>query len=65
MEVGHPEATFDSLFGRIWYEGEPGPAYVYQSSSGDDAAEVELAGQRVLLAAARGDSVQTARAAAP
>ncbi len=42
MEVGHPEATFDSLFGRIWYEGEPGPAYVYQSSSGDDAAEVKF-----------------------
>ncbi|MBL0920880.1 MAG: ABC transporter permease subunit [Phycisphaerales bacterium] len=41
MDVGHPEATFRSLFGRIWYEGEPEPAFVYQSSSGDDAAEVK------------------------
>jgi len=41
MNVGHPEATFQSLFGKVWYEGEPGPAFVYQSSSGDDAAEVK------------------------
>ncbi len=42
LDVGHPEATLGSLFGKVWYEGEPGPAHVYQSSSGDDAAEVKL-----------------------
>lgn len=42
LDPGHPEATAGSLFGRVWYEGEPEPAHVYQSSSGDDAAEAKL-----------------------
>lgn len=42
LDVGHAEATLGSLFGRVWYEGEPGPAHVYQSSSGDDAAEAKF-----------------------
>lgn len=41
LDVGHAEATFGSLFGKVWYEGEPEPAHVYQSSSGDDAAEAK------------------------
>lgn len=41
LDPGHPEATLRSLFGRVWYEGEGEPAHVYQSSSGDDAAEAK------------------------
>lgn len=41
LDVGHAEATLGSLFGKVWYEGEPRPAHVYQSSSGDDAAEAK------------------------
>lgn len=42
MDPGHPDATFLSIFGKVWYEGASEPQYVYQSSSGDDAAEVKL-----------------------
>ncbi len=42
LDVGHADATFGSLFGKVWYEGEPGPSHVYQSSSGDDAAEAKF-----------------------
>jgi phosphate transport system permease protein len=38
----HPEATLASLFGRIWYEGYPGTAHVWQSTGGSDAAEPKL-----------------------
>lgn len=41
LDPGHPDATIASLFGRVWYEGESAPAHVYQSSSGDDAAEAK------------------------
>jgi len=39
LDAAHPEASVGSVFGKVWYEGEPGPAHVYQSSSGDDASE--------------------------
>ncbi len=42
LTPGHPEATARSLFGRVWYEGDEGPTFTYQSSSGDDAAEPKL-----------------------
>lgn len=42
VDPGHPEATVGSLFGKVWYEGEREPSHVYQSSSGDDAAEPKL-----------------------
>jgi len=42
MDPKHPEASWSSLFGRVWYEGDAAPEYVYQSSSGDDAAEPKL-----------------------
>jgi phosphate transport system permease protein len=38
----HPELSLASLFGRVWYEDAPGPEYVWQSSSGDDAFEPKL-----------------------
>jgi phosphate transport system permease protein len=41
MDPGHPDASLKSLFGKVHYEGEPGPAYTYQSSSASDSAEVK------------------------
>jgi len=42
MDPKHSEASWGALFGRVWYEGAAEPEYVYQSSSGDDAAEPKL-----------------------
>jgi phosphate transport system permease protein len=39
LDVGHPEVSFQSLVRPIWYEGYPGPAHVWQTTSGDDAFE--------------------------
>ena len=35
----HPETTAKTLFGNVWYEGYPGPAFVWQSTGGSDAFE--------------------------
>jgi phosphate transport system permease protein len=42
IEPGHPSITTGALLGKVWYENEPAPSYVYQSSSGEDTAEVKL-----------------------
>lgn len=42
LAPGHPEASLRSLFGRVWYEGEAAPAFTYQSSAGEDTAEIKL-----------------------
>ena len=39
IDVPHPETTFSSIFGKVWYEDYPEPAYTWQSSSGTDAFE--------------------------
>ncbi|MFN7431119.1 MAG: ABC transporter permease subunit [bacterium] len=41
MGVGHPEASVRALFGRVWYEGDPAPAFTYQASTGEDTAETK------------------------
>lgn len=41
LSPGHPEASVRALFGKVWYEGESEPGFVYQSSSGEDTAEVK------------------------
>jgi phosphate transport system permease protein len=38
----HPETTFHSIFGKVWYEGYPEPTYTWQSSSGTDDFEPKL-----------------------
>lgn len=38
----HPEVSWKALFGRIWYEGYPEPAHVWQSSGGTDDFEPKL-----------------------
>jgi phosphate transport system permease protein len=38
----HPEITLRTLFGRVWYEGYPGPEYVWQSTGGTDDFEAKF-----------------------
>ena len=42
VSAPHPETTWASIFGKIWYEGYEGPAYTWQSSSGTDSFEPKL-----------------------
>ncbi len=42
IAVPHPETSLHTLFGRVWYEGFPEPAYVWQSSAGSDDFEPKL-----------------------
>lgn len=38
----HPETTFRSLFGKVWYEGYKAPDYVWQSTGGTDDFEAKF-----------------------
>ncbi|HYN10972.1 MAG TPA: ABC transporter permease subunit [Vicinamibacterales bacterium] len=38
----HPEISWRTLFGKVWYEGYAAPEYVWQSSGGTDDAEPKL-----------------------
>ena len=42
LDIGYPEASVASLFGPVWYEGYPGPAHVWQSTSSSDDFEPKL-----------------------
>ncbi len=42
LNNAYPEVTFETLFGKVWYEGYDQPAYVWQSSSGSDDFEPKL-----------------------
>jgi phosphate transport system permease protein len=42
LQNPHPEVTWRSLFGRVWYEGYTEPAYVWQSTGGTDDFEAKL-----------------------
>lgn len=42
LDNPHPEATAKALFGKVWYEGYPGPAFVWQSTGGSDEFESKL-----------------------
>ncbi len=42
MEAGYPEFSVKALFGKVHYEGQAVPSFVYQSSAGEDAAETKL-----------------------
>ncbi len=39
FSVPHPETTFRTLFGKVWYEGYPEPSYTWQSSAATDDFE--------------------------
>jgi phosphate transport system permease protein len=38
----HPEVTWRTLFGKVWYEGYAEPAYVWQSTGGTDDFEAKF-----------------------
>ncbi|MFM8406993.1 MAG: hypothetical protein ACKN94_06730, partial [Pirellulaceae bacterium] len=42
VSLAHPEASWQSYFRPVWYEGYPQPRYMWQSSSGSVAAENKL-----------------------
>ncbi|QOJ01956.1 MAG: ABC transporter permease subunit [Phycisphaeraceae bacterium] len=41
FEAGYPEASVHALFGSVHYEGAVGPRHVYQSSTGENTAEIK------------------------
>jgi phosphate transport system permease protein len=50
----HPEVTWTTLFGKVWYEGYAGPAQVWQSSSGSDDFEPKLSLTPLLVGTLKG-----------
>jgi phosphate transport system permease protein len=42
VHVPHPETSWKTLFGKVWYEGYPEPTYTWQSSGATDAFEPKL-----------------------
>lgn len=42
IDCPHPDISWKTLFGKVWYEGFDAPDYVWQSSSGDDDFEPKL-----------------------
>jgi len=42
MEIPHPEISFSTLFGKVWYEGYDKPEYAWQSSAANDDFEPKL-----------------------
>src|SRR5215471_792612 len=42
LENHHPEATFASLFSKVWYEGDSKPSHTWQSTGGADDFEPKL-----------------------
>jgi phosphate transport system permease protein len=42
IHAPHPETTWSSIFGKVWYEGYDKPEFTWQSSSGTDSFEPKL-----------------------
>jgi phosphate transport system permease protein len=42
IDCPHPEISFKTLLGKVWYEGADEPAHVWQSSAGTDDYEPKL-----------------------
>lgn len=42
LSIPHPEISFSTLFGKVWYEGYDKPDYVWQSSAATDDFEPKL-----------------------
>jgi phosphate transport system permease protein len=42
FDIGYPEASWKSYFGRVWYEGYHEPRYVWQSSAGTEQSEIKI-----------------------
>ncbi len=42
LASGHPEASLQGYFGRVWYEGHEAPKYIWQSSAATVQSEIKL-----------------------
>ncbi|MHB8765971.1 MAG: ABC transporter permease subunit [Deferrisomatales bacterium] len=42
FDVPHPETSWRTLFGEVWYEGYDAPSYTWQSTGGTDQFESKL-----------------------
>ena len=42
LDIPHPEISFSTLFGKVWYEGYDKPEYAWQSSAANDDFEPKL-----------------------
>lgn len=42
ISVPHPETTWKSIFGKVWYEGYDKPTYTWQSSAATDSFESKM-----------------------
>jgi len=54
VDSPHPEVSWAALFGRVWYEGSPEPAFVWQSSSGNDDFEPKFSLTPLLFGTLKG-----------
>ncbi len=50
----HPEVSWKTLFGKVWYESYPEPDYVWQSSSGSDDFEPKFSITPLLFGTVKG-----------
>ena len=42
LSIPHPEISWRTLFGKVWYEGYPSPSFTWQSTGATDAFEPKL-----------------------
>jgi phosphate transport system permease protein len=54
VEAPHPEVSLRALFGKVWYEGYPGPAHVWQSTGGTEDFEPKLSLTPLLFGTLKG-----------
>ena len=54
LDNPHPEISGAVLFGQVWYEGYPGPEYVWQSTGGTDEFESKLSLIPLIFGTAKG-----------
>ena len=50
----HPESSWTTTFGKVWYEGYEAPAYVWQSTGGSDTHEPKLSLVPLLVGSFKG-----------
>ncbi|MBA2482431.1 MAG: ABC transporter permease subunit [Planctomycetes bacterium] len=54
LDDPHPEAGFQALFGKVWYEGASAPRFEWQSSGGSDDFEPKLSMINLLVGTLKG-----------
>jgi len=54
LDNPHPEISFRTLFGKVWYEGYAQPGYIWQSTGGSDEFEPKLSLTPLFLGTIKG-----------